>query len=126
MVLAIGGIAAGGVIYAPPERGAGTELPPGGKVPFELSLDAPVVLSTGDGGRMGIVASMHGPELDVAAWPAFGRPGALEAVGVRCEGVRAGDGIYAAGDVVAGQPRTVLEAVSSGIAAGAVGADLTT
>jgi glycerol-3-phosphate dehydrogenase subunit B len=125
VVLALGGIAAGGVIYAPPERGAGTELPPGGKVPFELSLEAPVVLSTGGSGRMGIVASMHGPELDLGAWPLAGRPGALEVVGVRCEGARAAPRIYAAGDVVAGRPRTVLAGVVSGIAAGALGSDLT-
>ena len=48
-----------------------------------------------------------------------GGPGALEAVGVRCEGARAAPGITAAGDVVAGRPRTVLEAVAGGIAAGA-------
>jgi glycerol-3-phosphate dehydrogenase subunit B len=112
IVLAIGGVAAGGVIYAPPERTAA------GKIPFELSLTAPVELSAGGPAQMGIVGSMHGPELDVTAWPLDGRQGALEAVGVRCEGGRAGEGIYAAGDVVAGRPRTVLEAAASGIAAG--------
>ena len=119
VVLAIGGIAAGGVIYAPPEHAAGTGLPPGGKVPFELSVAAPVVLSARGPGRMGIVGSMHGPELDLSAWPVGDGPGALEAVGVLCVGVRAGEGIYAAGDVVAGRARTVLEAVASGLAAGA-------
>jgi glycerol-3-phosphate dehydrogenase subunit B len=119
VVLAIGGLVAGGVIYAPPEHAAGADLPPGGKVAFELSVDAPVVLSSGGASRMGIVASMHGPELDLAAWPFGGRPGALETVGVLCEGARAGEGIYAAGDVIAGRPRTVLEAVVSGLAAGA-------
>jgi glycerol-3-phosphate dehydrogenase subunit B len=118
VVLALGGVAAGGVIYAPPEHTAGTELPTSGKVPFELSVDAEVVLSADGRARMGIVSSMHGPELDASAWPVAGRPGLLEAVGVRCEGVRAGEGIYAAGDVVAGRPRTVLAAVTSGIAAG--------
>ncbi|APR84231.1 Hypothetical protein A7982_09580 [Minicystis rosea] len=62
---------------------------------------------------------MHGPELDVTAWPVNGRPGTLETVGIRCDGVRAGDGLYAAGDVIAGKPRTLLAAVSAGIAAGA-------
>jgi glycerol-3-phosphate dehydrogenase subunit B len=117
-VLALGGLAAGGLIYAPPERLARADLPPGGKVPYELSLDAPVVIGNGGNGRMGVVASMHGPELDRLAWPSAGRPGALEAVGVRCDGPEAGERIYAAGDVVAGRPRTVLEAVASGIAAG--------
>jgi glycerol-3-phosphate dehydrogenase subunit B len=119
VVLAIGGLAGGGVIYAPPEHGAGADLPPRGRVPFSLSLAAGVELSAGGGGRMEMVASLHGPDLDTTAWPEGGRPGALESVGVRCDGVRAAPGITAAGDVVAGRPRTVLEAVASGIAAGA-------
>jgi glycerol-3-phosphate dehydrogenase subunit B len=119
VILAIGGLLGGGVIYAPPERAAGADLPPGGKVPFDLSVGAPVVLAARGSGRLGIVGSMHGPELDVSAWPAGGRAGALESVGVLCEGTRAGDGIHAAGDVIADRPRTILEAVTSGIAAGA-------
>ncbi len=118
VVLATGGMVGGGVIYAPPEHGAGADLPAGGKAPFELSLRAPVVLSAGGPRRMEIVASMSGPELDVTAWPRDGRPGALETVGIHCEGVRAGEGILAAGDVVAGRSRTLLEAVAMGIAAG--------
>ncbi len=121
VVLALGGIAAGGLVYAPPERAAGIDLPPAGRAPFELSLQAPVALSADGAARMSVVASMHGPELDVSAWPIDGRPGALEAVGVLCSGVRAGVGIHAAGDVVAGRARTVLEAVTSGLAAGAAG-----
>lgn len=117
-VLAVGGLVGGGLIYAPPERGAGADLAPGGKVPFELSLRAPVVLSLGGPRRMEIVASMHGPDLDVTAWPTDGRPGVLESVGVRCEGTRAEERIHAAGDVVAGRARTLLEAVAAGIAAG--------
>jgi glycerol-3-phosphate dehydrogenase subunit B len=121
VVLAIGGLAGGGVIYAPPEHAAGADLPPGGAVPFALSVKANVTLSLGGAGRMDVVASLHGPELDVTAWPIDGRPGALETVGVRCEGARAAPGIWAAGDVVAGRPRTVLEAVAAGIAAGVGG-----
>ncbi|MFT3774133.1 MAG: FAD-binding protein [Minicystis sp.] len=119
VVLAIGGLAGGGVIYAPPEHGAGADLAPRGRVPFALSARAPVVLSLGGTTRMEIVASMHGPELDVTAWPTEGRPGTLETVGIRCDGVRAAEAIYAAGDVVAGRPRTLLAAVAAGIAAGA-------
>jgi glycerol-3-phosphate dehydrogenase subunit B len=119
VVLAIGGLAGGGVIYAPPEHAAGADLPPGGRVPFELSVSAPVVLSLSGSSRMEIIASMHGPELDLTAWPRDGRPGVLETVGVLCEGVRAAERIYAAGNVVAGRPRTLLEAAAAGIAAGA-------
>lgn len=117
-VLAIGGLAGGGVIYAPPEHGAGADMPPGGRVPFEISVRAPVVLSLSGSNRMEIVGSMQGPELDVTAWPRDGRPGALETVGVRCDGARAGDRLFAAGDVVAGRARTLLAAAAAGIAAG--------
>jgi glycerol-3-phosphate dehydrogenase subunit B len=119
VVLAVGGLAGGGLLYAPPEREAGDDLPPRGRVPFALSLCAPVELSFGGPERMDIVASMHGPELDTSAWPRGDRAGLLERVGVRCDGVRAAEGITAAGDAVAGHPRTMLEAVASGIAAGA-------
>jgi glycerol-3-phosphate dehydrogenase subunit B len=118
VVLATGGLAGGGLIYAPPEHGARVSLPPEGKVPFELSAEAPVALSFGRSERLGIVGSMQGPELDLVAWPQDGRAGALEAVGVQCEGVLAAPGIAVAGDLVAGRPRTVLEAVTSGLAAG--------
>ncbi len=66
-----------------------------------------------DRGAFGVVSSMHGPELDVVAWPRGERPGALEAVGVRCEGVRAAPGILAAGATIAGRARTVLDAVTT-------------
>jgi glycerol-3-phosphate dehydrogenase subunit B len=42
----------------------------------------------------------------------------LESVGIQCSGARAAEGITAAGDVVAGRPRTALEAVAAGIRAG--------
>jgi glycerol-3-phosphate dehydrogenase subunit B len=115
VVLALGGVAAGGVLYTPPDAAAAA----GGRVPFALSLDAEVTLSAGGPARMDIVASTHGPELDAWAWPAGDRPGALEAVGVRCDEGRAAPGVFAAGDVVAGRPRTVLEAAASGVVAGA-------
>jgi glycerol-3-phosphate dehydrogenase subunit B len=118
VVLAIGGIAGGGVVYAPPEHLAGTELAPAAKLPFELSLAAPVLLSADGRTRLDVVSSMQGTELDVSAWPVHGRAGALEIVGILSTAAQAGDGIYAAGDVVAGRPRTVLEAVASGLAAG--------
>jgi glycerol-3-phosphate dehydrogenase subunit B len=122
VVLAIGGLAGGGLVYAPAEHEARASMPPGGKVPFELSLEAPVELSAGRTQRMGVASSLLGPELDMVAWPSEGRAGALEAVGVRCDanGV-VGPGLRVAGDLVAGRPRTVLEAVVSGIAAGARG-----
>ncbi|WP_437570188.1 FAD-binding protein [Sorangium sp. So ce542] len=118
VILAIGGLAGGGIVYAPPERGAGPDLAARGGVPFALSIEAPVTL--GDArGAFGVVSSMQGPELDVIAWPRGERPGALESVGVRCEGVRAAPGILAAGATIAGRARTVLDAVTTGLRAGA-------
>ncbi|WP_437952850.1 FAD-binding protein [Sorangium sp. So ce296] len=118
VILAIGGLAGGGIAYAPPERGAGPDLPARGGAPFALSVEAPVTL--GDArGAFGVVSSMQGPELDVVAWPRGERPGALESVGVRCDGVRAAPGILAAGATIAGRARTVLDAVTTGLRAGA-------
>ncbi|WP_236644313.1 FAD-binding protein [Sorangium cellulosum] len=118
VILAIGGLAGGGIVYAPPERGAGPDLAARGGAPFALSIEAPITL--GDArGAFGVVSSMQGPELDVVAWPRGERPGALESVGVRCEGVRAAPGILAAGATIAGRARTVLDAVTTGLRAGA-------
>ncbi|WP_437484042.1 FAD-binding protein [Sorangium sp. So ce1014] len=118
VILAVGGLAGGGIAYAPPERFAGPDLPARGAAPFALSIEAPVTM--GDArGAFGVVSSMQGPELDVIAWPRGERPGALEAVGVRCEGVRAAPGILAAGATLAGRARTVLDAVTTGLRAGA-------
>ena len=116
VVLATGGLAGGGVVYAPPEHAAGDDLPPRGAVPYRLSVDMPVAFSAG-AGQLGVVASMQGPELDVTAWPSSARTGALEAIGVHCTNGRVAKGITAAGDVVAGRPRTLLEAVASGVRA---------
>jgi glycerol-3-phosphate dehydrogenase subunit B len=69
-----------------------------------------------------IVGSMHGPPLDEIAWPIDADPGYLEAVGIACEGVEAGPGLYAAGDAIADRPRTLLQAVYSGALAGAAAA----
>ncbi|WP_437326332.1 FAD-binding protein [Sorangium sp. So ce381] len=118
VVLAIGGLAGGGIAYTPPESGAGADFPARGAAPFALSIAAPVTMGD-DRGAFGVVSSMQGPELDVVAWPRGERLGALEAVGVRCEGVRAAPGILAAGATIAGRARTVLDAVTTGLRAGA-------
>lgn len=117
VILAIGGVAGGGVVYAPPESMAGADLPPRVGVPFSLSLAAQVTLSAG-AGALGVTSSMSGPELDLSAWPSGDRSGLLEDVGILCRGPHADAGLLAAGDVVAGRPRTLLEAVASGLRAG--------
>jgi glycerol-3-phosphate dehydrogenase subunit B len=116
-VLACGGVLGGGVLYTPPEHDADADLPPPARAAFALSLDAPVTLTLG-GAPIEVVSSTSGPDLDEIAWPSGDRPGVLEAVGVRCRGVRAAEGITAAGDAIADRPRTVLEAVASGLRAG--------
>lgn len=117
VVLAIGGLTSGGVIYAPPEHTAEHDLPPRGAVPFALSLHAPVTLALADG-PLDVVSSLHGPDLDTTAWPSADRAGVLETVGIQCRGVRAAPSIFAAGDVIAAAPRTLLEALATGIRAG--------
>jgi pyruvate/2-oxoglutarate dehydrogenase complex dihydrolipoamide dehydrogenase (E3) component len=78
--------------------------------PFRVVLDDRDVESPG---------AIHGVDLAVAGL------GALERVGLACDGVSVlgAPGVYAAGDVRAAQPRTVLEALESGIAAARAAAD---
>ncbi|TKD13171.1 hypothetical protein [Polyangium fumosum] len=116
-VIAMGGVAGGGIVYEPPEHGAGEDLPARGAIPFALSIDAPVALALARG-PLDVVASMHGPELDQTAWPKDAAPSMLEAVGIHAPGGRAALFVFAAGDVLAARPRTLLEAVASGLRAG--------
>jgi glycerol-3-phosphate dehydrogenase subunit B len=115
-VVAVGGMAGGGIVYAPPEHAAGFDLPVHGAVPFHLSVDAQLELGLGDG-AMGPVSSLHGPDFDATAWPVGNRSGALELVGVRAPSDPTGR-VIPAGDVVAGRPRTILTALASGLSAG--------
>lgn len=121
VVLAVGGLAGGGIEYAPPALRGGEEGPAAGRAPFRLALEADVALQAG-GRPVEIVSSTHGPTLDEVAWPTDPDPGLLEAVGIACDGPVAAPGIYAAGDVVADRPRTKLQAAFSGLRAGAAAA----
>jgi hypothetical protein len=105
VILAIGGVAAGGLLLDVPSERLG--------VGFHLSVDAPVLLEL-DGHCFEAVASVHGLDLQAIG------VAALERVGISAHGVKAAgaEGLFVVGDVVAGRPRTVLEAVSAGIAAG--------
>jgi glycerol-3-phosphate dehydrogenase subunit B len=126
VVLACGGLAGGGIVYDPLDRHAGADMPQKYGPPFRLSFEVsareedevPCFAARGD--RIGVVGSMFGPALDSSAWPAPGRTGLLEHIGVACDpdGL-AGPHLAAAGDVVADQPRTALAAVRSGLRAGA-------
>lgn len=106
-VLATGGVAAGGIVLDPsrPRHGGGAC--------FHLALDADLPLFV-DGASVESVSTLHG--VDFAAVGA----GVLERVGVdvRDGAVTRLGGVFAAGDVVAGRPRTVLEAAATGLLAG--------
>jgi glycerol-3-phosphate dehydrogenase subunit B len=121
-VLAIGGLVGGGLAYEPPDYRSAADLPSGVREPFVLSLRAPVKLVAHLGAdplTSEVPSSLHGPDIDQTAWPRGDRAGMLESVGIQCRGAIAGEDLTAAGDVVAGRPRTVLEAVAAGIRAGA-------
>ena len=128
VVLALGGLAAGGIIYRPPEASAGQEIAPTGHPAFCLSLeltgadDEPQPVQpcfAAHGRRFDIGSSIHGPALDGLAWPTDADAGLLESIGVVAPEGAIDDGIYVAGDVVADQPRTLLQAAFSGLRAGA-------
>ena len=118
VIVAVGGVAGGGIAYAPPELTAGSDFPPNAAAPFQLSLRTPLSLGV-RGEPAGVISSLHGPDLDVTGWPDHDESGVLEAIGVRSKnGAPVSPGIHVAGDVVADRPRTLLEAAASGIAAG--------
>lgn len=91
VIIAAGGVVAGGIQLD--ARGSS----------FHLSFSAPVTIEL-DGLAMDTASTTYG--LDFAA---RGLP-SLERIGVRED-----NGLYACGDVLAGRPRTVLEAARAGI-----------
>ena len=111
-VLAVGGLVGGGVRFEP-------------RRPFELSLASAAVLAL-RGVPLVTSGSPHGAPFEAFAWSGHGAPAGFERVGVWADDqgrLRAADGssratLFAAGDAVADEPRTVLDAVRSGIIAG--------
>jgi len=109
-VIATGGVAAGGIAFVwEPERGAHG---------FRLPYTAPVALSLdGEAGDSG--GSLYGASLESRGLGVLERVGVhADAEGAALRGSVAVSGLYAAGDALAARPRTVLEAVRSGIRAG--------
>ena len=100
VVLATGGVLAGGIVYTPGEQST-----------FSLSYDAPVELGLG-GRRLTVPGSVYGVAPESLVWP--GGNG-LERVGVMTTRSKT---ILACGDCVEGRARTMLEAFSSGARAG--------
>ena len=121
VILAIGGVASGGVVFDPPEQRAGRDVADAGSHAFRLSVDVPVQLASGRR-DLDVVSSIFGPPLDEVAWPVDADPSLLESVGVAADPLADTERVFAAGDVMADKPRTVLQAVYSGIRAGAAAA----
>ena len=114
VVLATGGVAAGGILFTldPRHGGRGFTLP--FQAPVALALDRDV---QGGGG------SLYGPSLETVGLGVLERVGIFADADGRPAGV--GDdaaGLFVAGDAVAGRPRTMLEAALAGLRAGTVAA----
>ena len=107
VVLATGGVLAGGITYAP--RG-----------PFALTYEAPVVLGR-DGHPLVTAGSIFGVAPESVSWPYENVP-LLERIGVMIDSrLRASDRIFACGDLLEGaprEPRTISRAFMTGAAAG--------
>jgi glycerol-3-phosphate dehydrogenase subunit B len=111
-VLALGGLAAGGIRFVP-------------ELPFALSLTCAAVLAM-RGVPLVSSGSPHGAPFETFAWNGQSPPAGFERVGVWVDAIgrlRAADGsprtgLFAAGDVAADAPRTLLEAFRSGVVAG--------
>lgn len=131
VVLAVGGLASGGLVYEPAEHAAGADLPARAREPFRLSLtlessDAsePMAITVSAlGKRIDVGGSMHGLDLETHAWPRFERPGLLEAVGIEPTAGLCAAGIHLAGEVVADRSRTILSAAAAGLGAGRAAAN---
>lgn len=106
VVIATGGVAAGGIVLDP------ARPPHPGGACFHPSLEAPVELEL-DGAKLDRVSTLHGVDFTVLGLEILSR------VGIAVEGasVRGAPGLLAAGDCVAGRPRTMLEAMRAGISA---------
>jgi hypothetical protein len=102
----LGGVAAGGIVL---RSEANFD-----KLRFQLSLSAPVTLRL-DADSLDAGSSLWGPSLSRLGLSA------LERLGVRADAVGRVSGAtrcFAAGDLVANRPRTVIEALNAGIMAG--------
>lgn len=104
VILATGGVLAGGIEYAP-------------DAPFRLSYDAPVVLGA-HGRALVVPGSVFGLAPESLTWP-HANPPLLESVGVLVDGrLRARERVFVCGDALEGLPRTLSSAFSTGTVAG--------
>lgn len=126
-VLATGGVAGGGIVLSRAMLGGLDEN--GAREPcFVPSLECWAVLAA-RGEVLSLPSSPYGPSPEDLAWSAVPGQPLLERVGfavaeghaLRAEG-EAIDWLLVAGDAVADRPRTVLEAIRSGLLAGSLAA----
>lgn len=115
IVLATGGLTGGGITYDPPDHGAGPEGAASMRAGFKLSLELPDPPQVGTERDS---SSLFGPVLDEVAWPGGKRESALDRVGIFADGQALSSRLFVAGDLLAHRPRTLLEAISSGLRAG--------
>jgi hypothetical protein len=113
VVLATGGVAAGGIRL-------GWE-PGHGARGFELGYEAPVLLAL-DREFLTSAGSLFGPDLEHSGLSVLERVGVAATAENEVLGEAAGRRLFAAGDAVAGRARTVLGAVLDGLRAGALAA----
>ncbi|CAN5808001.1 hypothetical protein BH09MYX1_BH09MYX1_06470 [soil metagenome] len=114
IVVAIGGLTGGGVRYTPSAAIAATALPPHPRSTFTLSLESTLAIGL-DGRPFLVPGSMFGIAPEELAFP-YAASTIMERVGVLV--ASAGEGVHIAGDALEGAPRTWLEALSRGAAAG--------
>jgi len=117
VVLATGGVLAGGIAYTPGDAAAARAIPAPTHAPFALSYDAPVALGRG-GHRLVVPGSVFGVAPESLTWP-HADPPEIESVGILVDArLRAAPRVFACGDALEGRPRTMLAALVSGVAAG--------
>ncbi len=122
VVVATGGLIGGGVEYRGSLGGAPPDELARPQPPLRLALDCP--LAVGFGGRaLEPASSTFGHPPEWLAGPRSGEPALLSAGAlVGDDGEAPVHGIFAAGEVVADAPRTWLQALASGLRAGAAAA----
>ncbi|MFO0617003.1 MAG: hypothetical protein U0414_30690 [Polyangiaceae bacterium] len=111
VIVATGGLIAGNLAFVPPNQGAGWDGAESVRPAFRQALEAP------DLEPFVLAGSMHGPFLDETAWPRDGRAGALEAAGARASASADPRLLTIVGDARRGAPRTMIEAIASGLSA---------
>lgn len=121
VVVAAGGLVGGGLEYQSSEWILAAAIPPHAREAFRCTIGGPLPL----GARrkpLELPGSLYGVAAESIAWP-FTRDPLMSRVGVLCDADgRVDRGLYAAGDLVADQRRTWLDALESGARAGAAAA----